>query len=86
MLFVLLSINLLSDFLQTHRVTGLFLLISEALVVVFTIIRRHTRLVDRSVAAAVATTISMVAPPLFRPVGMPALWPTNSLRCSRSRA
>lgn len=66
MLFVLLSINLLSDFLRTHHVTGLFLLISEALVVVFTIVRRRALLVDRSIAAGIATAISMIAPPLFR--------------------
>ena len=68
-LFVLLSINLLADFLHTHHVTGIFLLISEALVVVFTVVRRRAQLIDRSVAAAIATTVSMAAPPLFRAGG-----------------
>jgi protein-S-isoprenylcysteine O-methyltransferase Ste14 len=65
-LFVMLSINLLSDFLRTHHVTGLLLLVSEALVVVFTIARRPARIVDRSPGAAALTAISMVGPPLLR--------------------
>jgi protein-S-isoprenylcysteine O-methyltransferase Ste14 len=65
-LFVLLSINLTSDFMQTHRVTGLLLLVSEALVAVLTIVRRPAGLVDRSVGATVVTMISLVGPALLR--------------------
>jgi isoprenylcysteine carboxyl methyltransferase (ICMT) family protein YpbQ len=65
-LFTLMSINLLGNFLRTGRVTGLLLLASEALVVVLTIVRRHARIVDRSVGAAVTTTVSLAGPPLLR--------------------
>jgi protein-S-isoprenylcysteine O-methyltransferase Ste14 len=65
-LFVTLSMNLLADFMRTHHVTGLLLLVSEALVVVFTIVRRRAQTVDRSVLAAVVTAVSLVGPPLLR--------------------
>jgi protein-S-isoprenylcysteine O-methyltransferase Ste14 len=65
-LFTLLSLNLMADFLRTGRVTGLLLLTGEALVVVLTVVRRRARLVDRSIAAAVMTTLSLAGPPLLR--------------------
>jgi protein-S-isoprenylcysteine O-methyltransferase Ste14 len=65
-LFTLLSINLFGDFMRTGRVTGLLLVAGESLVVVLTIARRRARLVDRSAAAAVATTLSLAAPALLR--------------------
>jgi len=65
-LFTLLSLNLLTDFMRTGRVTGLLLLTGEALVVVLTVVRRRARLVDRSFAAAVMTTLSLAGPPLLR--------------------
>lgn len=65
-LFTLLSVNLLLNFMRTGHVTGLLLLASEALVVVLTAVRRRARLVDRTVAAAVTTTLSMAGPPLLR--------------------
>ena len=65
-LFLFLSINLLADFQRTHRLTGLLLLISEALVVVLTVVRRRAQIVDRSAVAAIATTLSMMGPPLLR--------------------
>jgi protein-S-isoprenylcysteine O-methyltransferase Ste14 len=65
-LFTLLSVNLLADFQRTGHVTGLLLLASEALVVVLTIVRRRTLLVDRSMAAAAVTALSMAGPPLVR--------------------
>jgi protein-S-isoprenylcysteine O-methyltransferase Ste14 len=65
-LFTLLSVNLLGDFLRTGRVTGLLLVAGEALVVVLTVVRRRARLVDRSFAAAVVTTVSLAGPPLLR--------------------
>jgi protein-S-isoprenylcysteine O-methyltransferase Ste14 len=74
-LFVMLSANLMADFLRTGRVTGLLFVGSEALVVVLTIVRRRARQVDRSVLAAVLTTISLVGPPLLRPSDAPALAP-----------
>jgi len=65
-LFTLLSINLLGDFARTGRVTGVLLLASESLVVVFTILRRRAHLVDRSLAATLATTLSLAGPSLVR--------------------
>jgi protein-S-isoprenylcysteine O-methyltransferase Ste14 len=66
-LFAVLSINLLTDYAHTHRLTGLLLLASESLVVVLTIMRRRTRIVDRSAAAAFVTALSLVGPSLVRP-------------------
>lgn len=68
-LFVLLSINLLSDFQRTQHITGLLLLVSEALVVVLTIFRRRAQMVDRTLAAAAVTTVSLIGPPLLRAGG-----------------
>jgi protein-S-isoprenylcysteine O-methyltransferase Ste14 len=65
-LFTLLSVNLFADYMRHGHVTGLLLLAGEALVVVLTIARRRARLVDRSVAAAVMTTLSLAGPPLLR--------------------
>ncbi len=65
-LFSLLSSNLLGEFLRTGHATGLLLLASEALVVVLTIVRRRTRLVDRSPGAALVAAISLAGPPLLR--------------------
>ena len=65
-LFVLLSLNLLGDYLETRRFTGLLLLVSEALVVVLTIVRRRAHIVDRSPATAAVTLLSLVGPPLLR--------------------
>lgn len=72
-LFVLLSINLFADYQRTHHVTGLLLLLSEALVVVLTIFRRRAQVVDRTIAAAVVTALSLVGPPLLRAGGVPWL-------------
>src|SRR5437588_5363597 len=77
-LFLLLSINLLSDFIHTHRVTGLLLLVSESLVVVLTVVRRRARLVDRSPSAAIATTVSLVGPALLRASTMQPLLPETA--------
>jgi hypothetical protein len=74
-LFVLLSMNMLADYQRTGRITGLMLVISEALVVVLTIVRRRARQVDRSVSTAVLTTLSLAGPPLLRAPGGPALAP-----------
>jgi len=65
-LFALMSVNLLADFLNTGRITGLLLVVSEALVVVLTITRRPAALVDRSAAAGVVTVMSLAGPPLLR--------------------
>jgi protein-S-isoprenylcysteine O-methyltransferase Ste14 len=74
-LFTMLSINLFADFMRTGRVTGLLLLISESLVVVLTIARRRTQIVDRSAAATIMTTVSLVGPALLRANDAVALAP-----------
>jgi protein-S-isoprenylcysteine O-methyltransferase Ste14 len=74
-LFALLSINLLTDFIQTQRVTGLLLLMSESLVVVLTIMRRHANIVDHSAGAAIVTAISLAGPVLLRTAKGPGVLP-----------
>jgi len=74
-LFTMLSINLLADFSRTGRVTGLLLLVSESLVVVLTIARRRTQIVDRSASAAIMTALSLVGPALLRANDAAALVP-----------
>jgi protein-S-isoprenylcysteine O-methyltransferase Ste14 len=76
-LFVLLSVNLLADFMRTRHVTGLLLLASEGLVVVFTVVRRPTERVDRSTAARVTALVSMIGPPLLRASAGASLVPDN---------
>ena len=70
-----LSINLFADFMRTGRFTGLLLLVSESMVVVFTIARRRALLVDRSVESAVMTVMSVAGPPLLRATEAPGLLP-----------
>ena len=84
MLFTMLSINILGDFMRNGHVTGLLLLAGESLVVVLTVIRRKARLVDRSVAAAVITTIAVAGPPLMRAGGTTPLAPdiVTSMICA----
>jgi protein-S-isoprenylcysteine O-methyltransferase Ste14 len=74
-LFTLLSINILRDFLHTGRVTGLLLLVNEALVIVLTVIRRPAQFVDRSIRAAMVTVISVIGPPLLLPSSMGGMVP-----------
>ena len=76
-LFTLLSVNLFADFMRTGRLTGLLLLAGELLVVVLTVVRRRTQLVDRSVAAAVLTAISVAGPPLLRASDVAPLAPDH---------
>jgi protein-S-isoprenylcysteine O-methyltransferase Ste14 len=74
-LFTILSINILHDFMRTGRITGLLLLASECLVVVLTIVRRPAHLVDRSLWAAMVTAISLIGPPLLLPASGTGLVP-----------
>lgn len=74
-LFTLLSINIASDFSRTGRLTGLLLLASESLIVVLTVTRRPSSSVDRSLSAALATTVSIGGPPLLRTGNEAALVP-----------
>jgi protein-S-isoprenylcysteine O-methyltransferase Ste14 len=74
-LFSFMAVTIGSDFLQTGRLTGLLLLASETLVVVFTVLRRAPAIVDRSVRARVLTVLSLLGPPLVRPAAVAALAP-----------
>jgi protein-S-isoprenylcysteine O-methyltransferase Ste14 len=74
-LFVLLSCNLLADFMRTGHVTGLLLIVSESLIVVLTVIRRPAQIIDRSTATAITTTLSIAGPPLLRAADVPGLLP-----------
>ena len=74
-LFAIMSVNLFGDFMRTGHVTGLLLLASESLVVVRTIVRRRANILDRSITATVATTLSLMGPPLVRSAEGAALAP-----------
>ena len=74
-LFAMLSMNLWADYLKTGRVTGLLFLLSEALVVVLTIIRRPARNVDRSFLSRALTMISLLAPTMMRATSKTPLVP-----------
>ncbi len=69
-LFSLMAVRFGADFLATGRVTGLFLLLSETLVVVLTVMRRSAATVDRSVRARVLTAVSTLGPPLLAPAAL----------------
>ena len=84
-LFTLMAVRFATDFLDTGRITGLFLLLSEALVVVLTVVRRSALAVDRSFRARVLTGVSVVGPPLLAPGTAAALAPeplTVALSCA----
>ena len=70
-LFTFMAVRLGADFLQTGRFTGLLLLASEALVVVLTVFRRPTGIVDRSLRARVLTTAVADWSAARRPDGRP---------------
>jgi protein-S-isoprenylcysteine O-methyltransferase Ste14 len=84
-LFSLMALRFGNDFLETGRITGLFLLLSEAIVVALTMVRRPPRLVDRSMRARVLTIVSVLGPPLLAPGTAAALAPetvTVALSCA----
>lgn len=72
-LFSIMAIRFGSDFINTGRLTGLFLLASEALVVVLTVFRRSAVSVDRSFRARVLTAVSIMGPPLLAPAAVAPL-------------
>jgi protein-S-isoprenylcysteine O-methyltransferase Ste14 len=51
---------------RTGHITGLMLLASESLVIVFTLARRRATSIDRSMPAAIVTLVSAAGPPLMR--------------------
>ena len=68
-LFVLLALKIGREFSQTGHLTGLLLLLSEALVVLLTVVRRRATVIDRSWGARMIATISIVGVPFIRPTG-----------------
>jgi len=72
-LFSIMAFRFGSDFINTGRLTGLFLLASEALVVVLTVFRRSAVAVDRSFKARVLTIVSILGPPLLAPAAVAPL-------------
>lgn len=74
-LFSFMAVRLGADFLATGRLTGLLLLASEALVVVYTVVRRAPAVVDRSLRARVLTGVSLLGPPLVRPSSIAPIAP-----------
>ena len=74
-LFSAMAMRLAGDFLDTGRITGLFLLVSEAIVVVLTLLRRAAATVDRSIRARLLTAGSTMGPLLVAPSAIAALAP-----------
>ena len=77
LLFSMMAVRFAGDFLATGRVTGLLLLVSEALVVVLTVVRRSAAAVDRSTRARLLTVLSMLGPPLLQPAHVAAILPQS---------
>jgi protein-S-isoprenylcysteine O-methyltransferase Ste14 len=76
-LFSFMAVRFGADFLQTHRLTNLLLLMSEMLVVALTVLRRSTAIVDRSTRARLLTVLSLLGPPLVKPVHVTPLLPSS---------
>jgi protein-S-isoprenylcysteine O-methyltransferase Ste14 len=69
-LFSAMATTIAQDFANTGHATGLLLLVSEALVVALTLVRRTAAAVDRSWKARILTTFATFGPPLVRPAGI----------------
>ncbi len=74
-LFLSLTWRLGIDFVNTHRATDLLLVVGEALVVVFTVLRRPAIEVDRGVQARLVTVASMLSAFLARPGPVGGIFP-----------
>ena len=72
-LFSSMAIRIARDSAATGHVTGLLLLVSEALVVALTLVRRSANTVDRSLKARTLTILATFGPPLVHPVSGAAL-------------
>jgi protein-S-isoprenylcysteine O-methyltransferase Ste14 len=66
-LFSAMATSIGQDFARTGHVTGLLLVVSEALVVALTLVRRTAFVVDRSWRARILTMFATFGPPLVRP-------------------
>jgi protein-S-isoprenylcysteine O-methyltransferase Ste14 len=82
-LFSFMAVRFGADFLQTGRLTNLMLLTSEMLVVALTVLRRAAATVDRSMRARLITTLSLLGPPLVKPIQVtPLLSPSITVAAS----
>jgi protein-S-isoprenylcysteine O-methyltransferase Ste14 len=70
-----LAVYLFADFLRTGHLTAVLLMLSEALVVFFTIFRRPAQVVDRSLPARLVTAGALIGPALLRPSEVGGLLP-----------
>ncbi len=77
-LFLSLALRIAGNSLETGRVTGLLLVVSEGLVVILMIVRRPTEVVDRRWVVRLITLLSIAGPPLVRPLATPA-GPTDTI-------
>jgi protein-S-isoprenylcysteine O-methyltransferase Ste14 len=74
-LFSSMAMRLAQDCARTGHVTGLLLVVSEALVVVLTMVRRSAGVVDRTTKARLLTAFSTFGAPLVRPMSGAAIAP-----------
>jgi protein-S-isoprenylcysteine O-methyltransferase Ste14 len=72
-LFSSMAIRIAKDSAATGHATGLLLLVSEALVVALTLVRRSAGTVDRTLKARALTILATFGPPLVQPVSGAAL-------------
>ena len=70
LLYLPLMSQVLSDAVATRRIAGLLFLSNASLVVLFTLARRSTSVLDRSWPARVVTLAAVIGPLLFRPGGV----------------
>jgi len=77
LLFSAMAVRIGRDVALTHHVTGLLLLASEGLVVVFTMIRRPAGIVDRTINGRILTIFATFAPQFVRPGSMHPLAPDS---------
>ena len=76
-LFSAMASSIAQDFARTGHVTGLLLVVSEALVVALTLVRRTAFVVDRSWRARILTMFATFGPPLVRPSAEAAVAPES---------
>jgi protein-S-isoprenylcysteine O-methyltransferase Ste14 len=76
-LFSFMAMRLAKDAAATGHVTGILLLVSEALVVALTLVRRAAGSVDRTLHARLLTAVAAFGPPLVRPDAFGAIAPES---------
>jgi protein-S-isoprenylcysteine O-methyltransferase Ste14 len=76
-LFSFMAVRIAEDAIATGHLTGILLLVSEALVVVLTVVRRAAGTVDRTLKARLLTGVATFGPPLVRPDAFTAVAPES---------